>query len=296
MSEVHTCEKIPRGKTDPCGKKAKRSYEGKWYCGTEKSGCLKSIINKATKVQKSGSTNEKPMTKKEQKKSISDIKSQVLVHQITKTQKLSVKKLIIKNKVYWINHASRVVFDREKREAYGKLDKDNITIKKLDDNTVRWLEANGINIKEGSIEEKVNEEPSPTPKEDELEVLCENEESGQSEDEQSSQEEDIELEDEDDFTDDVEDGEPEQSKEQSEEEEQPNNEVEVVLDESDQSEVEGDEQSEEEEVRVVLEDSDQSDEEEEEQSEEEVDEEEEEQSEEEVKVVLDDSDQSEDEE
>ena len=47
--ELHFCQRVPRGKTDPCGKKAKNfaDINGKimWFCGTESGGCYRIIAN-----------------------------------------------------------------------------------------------------------------------------------------------------------------------------------------------------------------------------------------------------------
>lgn len=177
----HTCDRIPRGKTDACGKNAKNCIEGEdgnvnWYCGTENSGCYKSILlgqKRQTKAVASKPRGKQPPGKKESakappakesskastkkpstntdKKSASDVKTKSLVHKVTKHQTLDVKKIKVGEKVLWFDSQTRAVFDRDTKEAYAILGKDNKTIKPLTDEDIRLLEASGVPIR---VEEK----------------------------------------------------------------------------------------------------------------------------------------------
>lgn len=167
--EKHTCDRIPRGKTDACGKSAKNRFEGddgtvNWYCGTEKSGCFKSILlgqKRQTKLSvsksKSGSNFSKkdsvkaPPAKKPStntgRKIASNAKTNSLLNKVSKRQTLDIKKIKVGNKVLWVDIQSRVLFDRGTQEAYAVLAKDNKTIQPLSDENIRWLEASGISIR-----------------------------------------------------------------------------------------------------------------------------------------------------
>lgn len=176
----HTCERIPvrkNGDSSLCGKNAKNHAEidgeTKWYCGTEKSGCYKSILGAIKRNEKTSDPEdddeESPPPKKSKtpavkpkvqtkapvakgknlasNKTSSDSKAKSLINSVTSTKALSVKKVKIGEKTIYVDHASRVVIDRSTEEAYGLLAKDNKTIKPLDDKTVRWLEASNIKVR-----------------------------------------------------------------------------------------------------------------------------------------------------
>lgn len=205
----HTCDRIPvrkNGDSSRCGKNAKNQaeIEGeiKWYCGTEKSGCYKSILGAIKRNEKisdpeddedeetspppkakgkapaakSKAPAKAPATKGKNlasNKTSSDSKAKSLINSVTSTKALSAKKVKIGNKTIYVDHASRVVIDRDTEEAYGLLAKDNKTIKPLDDKTVRWLEASNIKVrsekesaKKASLKKKISK-ASPKDESDE---------------------------------------------------------------------------------------------------------------------------------
>lgn len=168
VNEKHTCERIPRGKKDACGKRAKNFIEDgeekHWYCGTEKSGCYKTVTGAKAKVSAKAVTstpNHKPKktnipTTNRGRKEASDSKSASLIHKIVKQKKLEIKSVKSKGKTYWINLENRILFDRYTKEAYGVLDGDMETILPLQDSDVRWLEAHGVSIRKEEVDESVS--------------------------------------------------------------------------------------------------------------------------------------------
>ena len=126
------CDRIPRGKNTPCGKSAKHFIEGdgvkNWYCGTENSGCYKSILGAVKRQKKAGATSTpvsspsksaptKPTTKQSTtlggRQKDSDAKSKSLINTVTQRRNLDVKKLNVGKKTYWIDYQSRVLFFRD---------------------------------------------------------------------------------------------------------------------------------------------------------------------------------------
>lgn len=172
--EKHTCARIPvrkNGEKGPCGKNAKNQVEidGKmvWYCGTEKSGCYKSILGALKRNEKTSDHDEEDegnvSVKKAPKgknltdnKSTSDSKAKSLINSVVSSKKIMPRKMRIGDNVIYVDHESKVVFDRETQEAYGILGKDN-KIKSLDDKTIRWLEASDIKIRSGKESSKKTE-------------------------------------------------------------------------------------------------------------------------------------------
>ena len=160
--EKHICSRLPRGKIAACGKNAKNRINEddgtvNWYCGTENSGCYKSILLAQKKQTKLASSKPKgmPPAKKARRKYLatnarrkidSDIKSRSLIHKIIKRQRLDISKIKVGDEILYIDHQSRVLFNRETEEAYGVLSKNNKTIESLSDENIRWLETSSIMI------------------------------------------------------------------------------------------------------------------------------------------------------
>lgn len=130
-TEKHQCERIQHGKEDPCGKNAKNEVNGHWYCGTENSGCYKSILGsikrneKADKKKPAAEPAKKPATKKV--KSASEVNTRKINGHIVDPER-------------------RIVFDKEGTDgvAQGILAQDNKTIAPLTKKDIAWLEASGI--------------------------------------------------------------------------------------------------------------------------------------------------------
>lgn len=188
-SVVKKCERIPRGKTEICGKNAKNKVdeggEVKWYCGTEKSGCYSSVLSAQGKKEKE--TREKKTTlipPPIPKKNTSEIKSQSLVHKIIQREKITTRGVMVDGKKLFVNPDSRVLFNRD-RKAYGELAEDDKTILPISDKNIRWLEATNTPIeirKEEEEEEDVEEEISISGEEEEEDI-----------EEEEEEEEDIDL-------------------------------------------------------------------------------------------------------
>ena len=143
--EVHICERVPRGKKDKCGKKAKMSIcsQGKthWYCGSEKSGCYKSAKN-ALNVVDSVVNKVKTQPNKE-KKTVEEIKKQTLLDKVTEKKNFTTSKVLVDGKELHICTANRVLFNAADSKAYGVLS-DTDKVMALGDKEKRWLDANGL--------------------------------------------------------------------------------------------------------------------------------------------------------
>jgi hypothetical protein len=180
---INKCERIKRGKEEPCGSNAKLSIKSEdgvehWYCGTLKSGCYNSILG-ASKRQtktvplnttKSENVGNKPKSNEPMKvkKDFTNVKSKSLLNSVIQKKDLIIKSIEIKNGKLWIDHATRILFDRKTEEAYGLLDEDNETILELSDKYIRLLEASNILIKK-----KVNKKESSVKNSTPVEVVDE---------------------------------------------------------------------------------------------------------------------------
>lgn len=186
-TEEHKCERIPRGKSDSCGKNARNSIKVngvlQWYCGTKDSGCYHSILSLTTKKEKNEKIKKSIPEKQANPQKAADIKTKSLIHKITKTDEIVVKSIMVDDKKLYIDPKSRVLFHRD-RTAYGMLGKDDKTILDLSDDKIRWLES--CNVK---IEQKKKAESSDESSEDELEESLDEEESEESLNEESSEDE-----------------------------------------------------------------------------------------------------------
>lgn len=207
--EVYPCERVKRGQPDSCGKNSRRFVEGKdgskhWYCGGEKSGCYpialkatseKSLESSSTKKPTKGgqkeSSSKKPTTNVG-RKALADERSESLLRKVTQTKKLHAVSIRTEShgKLYY-DKKTRILFDNQTQEAYGVLAEDKDTINPLDDENIRWLEANGYLIRPTTTKSKPpSKKPKATPKkkaskpesEDELELGDSEEDSDPSDD------------------------------------------------------------------------------------------------------------------
>jgi len=188
-TKIHKCERMPRGKSEMCGKPSKKSIdvegETKWYCGTENSGCYKSILGSQTKQEKEEKSKKsipEKLSTSEPKKSSEDIKGQSLIHRIVKTSRIDTRSIMVDGSKLNIHYDTRILFHRDGL-AYGVLDKDNKTILPFNDENVRWLEAHNVKIEQQNKKEESEEEEE----EDDEQLI-----------EDSDEEDDIDLDSEDD--------------------------------------------------------------------------------------------------
>jgi len=172
--EKHTCERVPRGHDEPCGKRAKNEIEltdgtKHWFCGTLKSGCSKSVWNtiekekqnkaaesifKETIVAKKSTNTGKDRKKKADKKTESFLKKKKIVRE----NKLQCKKIKTKtNGAVYMDFTTRILFDQNTKEAYGILGKDNDTILPLGKREKDWIELHNFSFKQ-KFKEKVDSE------------------------------------------------------------------------------------------------------------------------------------------
>lgn len=218
-NEKHTCERIPRGHKEPCGKRAKNSVEDSdgnihWYCGTEKNGCYKSVLgrinrekekkasqtlSKTISNEKKGTSTAKKGTSQKERKKEADIKSSILCNKVLVTKKFIIKRYKMKDgSTVLMDPNTRILFkhrktDKDTPKAYAKLTKDE-EIVDLNDKEIRFLETNNveINTKNGKKKTKVKVEEF-----EEQEELEEDEEFEEPEDfeepEEDSEEDVVEI-------------------------------------------------------------------------------------------------------
>lgn len=162
----HTCCRIKRGQTEPCGNIAKRSIGDKWYC--DKSRCYAAVIKAESEkelLQEAGKPTKKARAtvssapsskakvkvgKAEDRKAVADSESVNLIDKVNPKKKLIVKKYVTKSMgTVWYDPESRYLVDRDAKEIYGILGKDNDSIVdlELDDDQVRFIEASGFFIR-----------------------------------------------------------------------------------------------------------------------------------------------------
>lgn len=180
--EKHTCERVPRGHDEPCGKRAKNEIEltdgtKHWFCGTEKSGCSKSVWNtivkekqtkaaesifKETIVAKKSTNTGKDRKKKADKKTESFLKKKKIVRE----NKLQCKKIKTKtNGAVYMDFSTRILFYQDTKEAYGVLGKDNDTILPLGKKEKDWVELHNFSFKQ-KFKEKVDPGPDSDSEDD----------------------------------------------------------------------------------------------------------------------------------
>lgn len=164
--EKHSCERVKRGATEPCGKNAIRSIgtgkQQKWYCGSEKSGCYQSEINAAARlkteqknitentsakgVKKAADTKKVSAKTNEDRKQQSDNKSKSLVHDII-GNKLTVAKRVIDNKQIFYEKSRMLAYDNDKKEFFGKYSDKFKTVSPMSDEDSKWIESNGYTVR-----------------------------------------------------------------------------------------------------------------------------------------------------
>ena len=156
--ECRPCERFPARSDKPCGKNAFRHLEiegeEKWFCGTEKSGCYKCMLTQKEKVIKTSNVNKQtaPKPKKPQKnltqKQIRDLSNnatETLVNKITKAKTIKPKKKKIGDEIIYVDELTGICFDPKNSEAYAVLKDEKIL--DLNDESIRWLEANNLNFR-----------------------------------------------------------------------------------------------------------------------------------------------------
>lgn len=149
VDKPKTCQRIPKGKTELCGKTAKNSFvvdgETKWYCGI----CFK-VVSKASAGSAAGSATTKKATKKA-KMTESEIKSKSLVNTVLMQKDVAFDKEVIDGKVIHVHRKSGLVVDRDTRLVTGMLKGKKIV--PCDDKTTRFAEASGFRFKSESDSE-----------------------------------------------------------------------------------------------------------------------------------------------
>lgn len=141
VPETFTCDYVINGKDGNqrvCGKNAKNELDDCHYCGTEKSGCYKSMLGKAAAA---------PTAKKAKSAKVTKAATSKVVQKVIKTAKINLNEVPSGSGV-WVdlkNH--RMVYTQDPREAYGILDDDDETILPLTEEAATFAEVHNINIR-----------------------------------------------------------------------------------------------------------------------------------------------------
>ncbi len=118
-TQKQTCDRVPKGKTDPCGKGAKRfiNIDGKemWYCGTENSGCFKTMLAESKKLDEL-KTLKQPKIKMTKPVDTTNLKSKVLENINANKPPLHFNKIKTSDdKLIWVNKDPREIGTRKVR-------------------------------------------------------------------------------------------------------------------------------------------------------------------------------------
>lgn len=130
--DKHKCEYMVKGDNPHvCGKGAKTEYEGMWYCGTDKSGHLSSVMKASEKAGKKPTAPAKAKTF-----------AKATVPSKTEPKKEQLNLVTVGE--YFIYPKNRIAFKKGTRTAIGILDKDNATLKPLDAEAIRFCESRNL--------------------------------------------------------------------------------------------------------------------------------------------------------
>lgn len=161
QSSKKVCERVKRGKSEPCGVKATNSIVDEkgvehWYCGSEKTGCYKCMLGQEKKVKNKKVDKQIIAEKSETKKTVSSVKKPNILDAVAaKQHTVNPKKYQTKtNGIVFLEMEQRILFDPETREAYGCLDDDNDTILPLTKKQLGWLEVHNLPIRDNEVQEK----------------------------------------------------------------------------------------------------------------------------------------------
>jgi hypothetical protein len=159
-NEKHLCERVKRGKTEPCGKNAQNRLmvNGKeqWYCGPKSgnSGCFSVMLkqqannnlSKQNDEDKEQKTTYKSLTGLKKNKKDSVTKSKDLLTKTIHTHDYKPRKVKTKGgETVYADPTTNIVFDRETKEAYGKYK--NKKVIPLESEDIRRLESDGQKIR-----------------------------------------------------------------------------------------------------------------------------------------------------
>lgn len=138
--EKHPCEYTVKGDNPHvCGKTGKTTlFEGLWYCGTEKSGHLSSVMKNATKVIGKSTAKPSAGAPKAAASAAKPAAPKAVVPSkgVPKEEKIN----LVQVGEYFIHPKRRIAFKKGTKLALGILDKDNVTLKPLDDEAKRFCE------------------------------------------------------------------------------------------------------------------------------------------------------------
>lgn len=159
-AEKHRCERMKRG-GEGCTKNAMRSIDEdgtkRWYCGTEKSGCYKSILEQQKKSQHSNIAK----TPKSSKPKKTNQQIDTLMDKLSMAQKSTLEFQRIKNAKLGsinLNPKYRFVCNDEK-VVFGKLVGDDIA--RLTPEDIKLLDEKGCPYTEQKIGDDTEEEDKP---------------------------------------------------------------------------------------------------------------------------------------
>lgn len=133
---VHKCEWVGKPGTAPCTKTGKSDGRGGWFCGTERSGHLKSALSRAAKTapkKAAGAAAKK-------KPGMSGALLAKLVRNHATIE-------LVPAGGHKIHAETRIVFENQK--AVGVLGPDNTTVSKLGETEIRFCEVHSLGVLAG---------------------------------------------------------------------------------------------------------------------------------------------------
>lgn len=171
--ETHTCERVKRGKTEPCGNNAKNCDDDVWYCNA----CYKVQIKKKETPTAKNQKVKNNDTKKDKK--VCD-----LLDTLTKKQQIRMKNKTVNGVEYLYSPDENILFDK-KHNAVGLYDEKKKIKLPLTKDKIRWCETHNLDVVREKKKKQVEVEES------------EAEEDNEAEEDETLEESEAELEDED---------------------------------------------------------------------------------------------------
>lgn len=134
--EAHTCGRTINTRDAGarlCGAKAINELDGNWYCGPH----FKAVEKKSTKdqIKNSEGVAAKPPPA---------LRGEALINKIVKQENVNLAQV----GDHWLDLKTRICFSNDTNEAYGRLAADNLTVQRLNENDIRFLEVHNMKFKQ----------------------------------------------------------------------------------------------------------------------------------------------------
>ena len=167
VEEKRTCEKEKKDGT-LCGKTAKNEIDDKWYCGTEKSGCYKSIVSSKAKVgvkkkaSKSKAAMDEPetddendagTTTKQPKRGPEAMLNKMRANVLSRTGTFVTKKVTINEVDLHLHEETGIVIDKDRALALGMYNEKTKDIDPLTADAKTWLEEKHMRYTHEPVED-----------------------------------------------------------------------------------------------------------------------------------------------